>query len=68
MVQIFAHTPCLEHMSKELNVMLDHGEAQPAVSCTSDNGSVSYLELVIAPIYETMVKEIDLFPCLTLLV
>ncbi|KAI3920550.1 hypothetical protein MKW92_007996 [Papaver armeniacum] len=43
-------------MSKELNAMLDHGEAQPVVSCTGDNGSVSYLELVIAPIYETIVK------------
>ncbi|KAI3934742.1 hypothetical protein MKW92_026016 [Papaver armeniacum] len=43
-------------MANELNAMLDLGEVQPAVSCTGDNGSVSYLEQVISPIYETMVK------------
>ncbi|RZC53278.1 hypothetical protein C5167_012131 [Papaver somniferum] len=31
-------------------------QAQPAVSCTGDSGSVSYLEQVVSPIYETMVK------------
>ncbi|KAI3962523.1 hypothetical protein MKW92_013974 [Papaver armeniacum] len=43
-------------MANELNAMLDLGEVQPAVSCTGDNGSVSYLEQLISPIYETMVK------------
>ncbi|KAI3871120.1 hypothetical protein MKW98_015020, partial [Papaver atlanticum] len=42
------------HMAKEL--ILDHGEAQPAVSRTGDNGSVSCLEHVISTIYETMAK------------
>lgn len=41
-------------MAKELDAILDHGEAQPAVSCTDDNGSVSYLDQIICPIYETM--------------
>ncbi|XP_026434852.1 callose synthase 10-like isoform X3 [Papaver somniferum] len=45
------------HMAEELNEKLDHSEAQPAKSCTGDNGSVSYLEQVISPIYETMAKE-----------
>ncbi|KAI3940839.1 hypothetical protein MKW98_014898 [Papaver atlanticum] len=48
------------HMAKELDAILDHGEAQPAVSCTGDNGSVSYLEQVICPIYKTMSKETDI--------
>ncbi|KAI3882841.1 hypothetical protein MKW92_016922 [Papaver armeniacum] len=54
---VFSLFPCLiEHMAKELNVILDHGEVQPAVSCSGDSGSVSYLEQVVSPIYETMVK------------
>ncbi|KAI3847257.1 hypothetical protein MKX03_023932 [Papaver bracteatum] len=46
------------HMAKERNAILDHGEAQPAISCTGDNGSVSYLEQVASVIYETMVKVV----------
>ncbi|OVA17595.1 Glycosyl transferase [Macleaya cordata] len=45
------------NMAKELDAILDHGEAKPAVSCTRDNGSVSYLDQVICPIYETMAAE-----------
>ncbi|MCL7034671.1 hypothetical protein MKW94_025146, partial [Papaver nudicaule] len=45
------------HMAKELNEILDNGKAKPADSCTGDNGSVSYLEQVISPIYETMAME-----------
>ncbi|KAI9108924.1 hypothetical protein K1719_020229 [Acacia pycnantha] len=44
------------NMAKELDAILDHGEASPAVSCAS-NGSVSFLEQIICPIYETMSEE-----------
>ncbi|KAK9278786.1 hypothetical protein L1049_028364 [Liquidambar formosana] len=44
------------HMAKELDAILDHGEAYHAASCMS-NGSVSYLEKIIHPIYETMAAE-----------
>ncbi|KAI3874126.1 hypothetical protein MKX03_029802 [Papaver bracteatum] len=47
-------------MAKELNVILDQGEAQPAVSCIGDSGSVPYLEQVVSPIYETMVKSLTI--------
>ncbi|KAH7528293.1 hypothetical protein FEM48_Zijuj05G0057200 [Ziziphus jujuba var. spinosa] len=50
------------HMAKELDAILDHGEANLAASCKTESGSVSYLEKIICPIYETMVKE----TCLTL--
>lgn len=45
------------HMAKELDAILDHGEAQPAASCIKDDGTVSYLDQVIHPIYETIQKE-----------
>lgn len=48
-------------MAKELNAILDHGKVQPAGSCTGDNGSVSYLEQAISPIYETMATVSALF-------
>lgn len=41
-------------MAKELDAIWDHGEAEPAVSCKTEAGSVSYLEQIICPIYETM--------------
>ncbi|GAB2269726.1 Callose synthase 10 [Dionaea muscipula] len=48
------------HMAKELDVILDHGEARPAPSCeSSDDGSVSFLQQIIAPIYKTMKAEAD---------
>ncbi|XP_068634434.1 callose synthase 10 [Aristolochia californica] len=47
------------HMAKELDAILDHSEAKSAASCTSDNGSVSFLQEIIFPIYETMAKEAD---------
>ncbi|MCL7032228.1 hypothetical protein MKW94_010820 [Papaver nudicaule] len=43
-------------MGKELDAILDHGDAQPAASSIGDNGYVSYLKQVICPIYETMPK------------
>ncbi|XP_043723776.1 callose synthase 10 isoform X2 [Telopea speciosissima] len=45
------------HMAKELDAILDHGEAKPAASCMSENGSVSFLVEVITPIYQTMAAE-----------
>ncbi|KAL3512615.1 hypothetical protein ACH5RR_025332 [Cinchona calisaya] len=45
------------HMARELDAILDHGEAHPSTNCTSENGSVSYLEQVICPIYKTMAAE-----------
>uniref|UniRef100_A0A5B7BUS1 1,3-beta-glucan synthase n=1 Tax=Davidia involucrata TaxID=16924 RepID=A0A5B7BUS1_DAVIN len=47
------------HMAKELDAILDHGEANPAVSCVGENGSVSFLEQIICPIYETVAAEAD---------
>lgn len=41
-------------MARELDAILDRGEAEPAQSCKTENGSVSYLEQVIHPIYKTM--------------
>lgn len=41
-------------MARELDAILDHGEAHLAASCTNENGSVSYLEQVIHPIYKAM--------------
>ncbi|KAL5544007.1 hypothetical protein UlMin_007791 [Ulmus minor] len=45
------------HMAKELDAILDHGEANPAASCRTETGSVSFLEQIISPIYETMAAE-----------
>ena len=41
-------------MARELDAILDRGEADPAPSCTNEDGVVSYLKQVICPIYETM--------------
>lgn len=41
-------------MAKELDAVLDHGEAYRAASCKTETGSVSYLEKVIKPIYATL--------------
>ncbi|XP_057970390.1 callose synthase 10 [Malania oleifera] len=45
------------NMAKELDAILDHGEANPAANYITENGSVSFLEQIILPIYETMVAE-----------
>ncbi|XP_011072986.1 callose synthase 10 [Sesamum indicum] len=45
------------HMARELDAILDHGEATHATSCISENGSVSFLEQIICPIYETLAEE-----------
>lgn len=45
------------HMAKELDAILDHGEANRAGSCVTENGSVSFLEQIICPIYDTMSAE-----------
>ncbi|CAM8912641.1 unnamed protein product [Rhodiola kirilowii] len=45
------------HMAKELDAILDHGEANPAASCLSQSGSISFLDQVILPIYKTMATE-----------
>lgn len=41
-------------MAKELDAILDHGEAGPAGSCLNDDGSVKFLEKIICPIYEIL--------------
>lgn len=41
-------------MAKELDAILDHGEAEAAVSCVTDDGSAKFLEKIICPIYETL--------------
>ncbi|XVE56659.1 hypothetical protein DITRI_Ditri04bG0028500 [Diplodiscus trichospermus] len=45
------------HMAKELDAILDHEEANPAPSCIAESGSVSFLEQIICPIYDTMEAE-----------
>ncbi|XP_044487374.1 callose synthase 10 [Mangifera indica] len=45
------------HMAKELDVILDHREADFAPSCKTGNDSVSFLEKIICPIYKTMAVE-----------
>lgn len=42
-------------MARELDAILDHGEASPAASCVGENQSVSFLEQIIRPIYDTIV-------------
>ncbi|KAJ6339662.1 hypothetical protein OIU77_007575 [Salix suchowensis] len=42
-------------MAKELDAILDHGEANRATSCITESGSVSFLEKIICPIYKTIV-------------
>ncbi|QHO49374.1 Callose synthase [Arachis hypogaea] len=39
-------------MGKELDAILDHGEAYLASSCTATDGSVKFLEQIICPRYE----------------
>lgn len=41
-------------MAKELDAILDHGEAGPAASCVSEDGSAKFLEKIICPIYEVL--------------
>jgi len=41
-------------MAKELDAILDRGEAEAAASCLTENGSAKFLEKVICPIYETL--------------
>jgi len=43
-------------MAKELDAILDHGEAGPAQSCLTDDGSAKFLEKIICPIYDTLAK------------
>lgn len=44
-------------MAKELDTILNQSEAGPASSCkNNENGSVSFLEEIICPIYETLEK------------
>ncbi|KAL3342752.1 hypothetical protein AABB24_026672 [Solanum stoloniferum] len=45
------------HMAGELDAILDHGEASPAKSCVGEDQSVSFLEQIIRPIYDTIVSE-----------
>ncbi|KAF3620082.1 Callose synthase 10 [Capsicum annuum] len=44
-------------MARELDAILDRGEASPAPSCIGENQSVSFLEQIICPIYETIAAE-----------
>lgn len=46
-------------MAKELDAILDHGEANRATSCITESGSVSFLEKIICPIYKTIVAEAE---------
>lgn len=47
------------HMAKELDAILDHGEADRAASCITERGSVSFLEQIICPIYHTIAAEAE---------
>lgn len=48
-------------MAKELDAILDHGEAYHAASCTTDSGSVSFLSQIICPIYDIMARVSEPF-------
>lgn len=54
-------------MAKELDAILDHGEAYPAASCVTNDGSVKFLEQIICPIYETLAAVSCFIPLLFLL-
>lgn len=41
-------------MAKELDGIIDSSEAEFAKSCITSDGSTSYLEKIITPIYETI--------------
>lgn len=41
-------------MAKELDGIIDSSEAEFAKSCITSDGSTSYLEKIITPIYESM--------------
>ncbi|KAK4778668.1 hypothetical protein SAY86_006196 [Trapa natans] len=45
------------NMAKELDAILDHGEASIAASCKPESGPASFLEQIICPIYDTMAAE-----------
>ncbi|KAF3968702.1 hypothetical protein CMV_007439 [Castanea mollissima] len=45
------------HMAKDLDAILDHGEAIRAANCITESGSVSFLEKIICPIYEILAAE-----------
>ena len=51
-------------MGKELDAILDHGDAIPAASCTVENDSVSFLKQIVDPIYETLAAVSGFFHCL----
>nr|CAB3455580.1 unnamed protein product [Digitaria exilis] len=46
-----------EPMAKELDGIIDSSEAEFAKSCITSDGSTSYLEKIITPIYETIAAE-----------
>jgi len=41
-------------MAKELDAILDRGDAEAAASCSTEDGPAKFLEKVICPIYETL--------------
>lgn len=45
------------HMARELDAILDHGQATRAASCTGEDGGVSFLEQIVCPIYKTISLE-----------
>lgn len=47
------------HMAKELDAILDQPEAVQSKNCTSTDGSVSYLQEIIIPIYEALAAEAE---------
>ncbi|XP_024969515.1 callose synthase 10 isoform X4 [Cynara cardunculus var. scolymus] len=45
------------NMARELDAILDRGEAGHAPSCVGENNTVSFLNQIIQPIYNTLAKE-----------
>lgn len=54
-------------MAKELDAILDRGEAEAAASCVTDDGSAKFLEKIICPIYETL-ADVSCFVMLSILI
>lgn len=43
-------------MARELDAILDHGVVTHAASCIREDGSVSFLDQIISPVYATLKK------------
>ncbi|KAH6758638.1 glucan synthase-like 8 [Perilla frutescens var. frutescens] len=50
---------CICYIFHHVYAILDHGMVNHATSCESEDGSVSFLDKIIYPIYDTLKKEAE---------